>query len=114
MRRISLFFAVLAIGWVASGCGDNLKGDKQDGGTLPCPSGCAAGQRCDNGFCLCDAISCGDGCCLNNDCVLPADQSANACGKGGIECPQCQGLTPTCNLTSLTCTDECGPGIGAC
>ncbi|MDB5113893.1 MAG: hypothetical protein JWL78_963, partial [Chloroflexi bacterium] len=54
-------------------------------------STCGFGEQCLNGACsmgACGPQSCG-GCCTNNFCVVPGQQSRFACGTMGQACAQC-------------------------
>jgi hypothetical protein len=82
---------------------------------------CGAGQTCIGGVCRCVAGSlsqCG-GCCLGNTCVVPADESLAACGKGGDPCQSCddgnpctadQCLAGACSHAALSDGAICGGG----
>ena len=48
---------------------------------------CAAGQRCINGGCFCDGVSCPAGCCDGGSCIQP---SVSQCGSGGSSCFACR------------------------
>ena len=69
------------------------------------PLVCASGQRCITGSCICDATSCGSGCCAANQCV--GGTSSSQCGKGGATCMSCSS-SQVCQAQSC---QGCG-GIG--
>lgn len=77
---------------------------------------CGLGEQCVNGACaagMCGPQSCA-GCCTNNFCVVPGQQSRFACGLRGAACTQCpmgqsclNGVcgSPACDVT--TCPTGC-------
>lgn len=85
-----------------------------------CPS-CAAGQRCVNNQCLCDAQSCPSGCCTavgTSGGTCQQGSAANQCGTGGRVCVACGGTTPTCNgniclcnAATQSCVNGCCDGV---
>ncbi|MCC6808369.1 MAG: hypothetical protein IT381_13175 [Deltaproteobacteria bacterium] len=78
----------------------------------PCEGGCATGQSCVQGRCLCSPESCALGCCVSNQCIEVSDAS---CGANGSVCVACGGLTPTC--IGGVCTSACDAsacGLGCC
>ncbi len=64
---------------------------------------CSGGQRCANGACFCDQVSCPVGCCADGGCVQP---SASQCGSGGGSCFACQ--PQLANNCSSTGNCRCG------
>lgn len=64
---------------------------------------CAPGFHCNSGVCVCDALSCPDGCCSELGCQ-PA--TTGTCGVAGAPCVTCD------SLTSDTCSSagECACG----
>jgi hypothetical protein len=56
---------------------------------------CPTGTRCHAGSCICDPVSCPNGCCdyMNNICYTSNDQH---CGTGGVACVSCPGGTTCC------------------
>lgn len=58
---------------------------------------CVEGQRCQSGLCICDAGSCSEGCCLDNNCVTPPVIAA--CGQAGAACEPCdRALADSCDV----------------
>lgn len=78
-----------------------------------CKNACVAGQRCQNGQCVCDGASCANGCCQNETCHVDDDA---ACGTEGGECAVCTlpetcgggGSSGQCGCTPAT---TCPPGL---
>lgn len=104
------------------GCVDPLGNCQSGTSPVACGAGgnrcmaCGFGEQCVNGACMtgaCGPQSCA-GCCTNNFCVVPSQQSRFACGAQGQMCAQCpmgQGCqngvcgTPVCDVT--TCASGC-------
>ncbi|MEM7605888.1 MAG: hypothetical protein AAF411_11080 [Myxococcota bacterium] len=93
-------------------------------GSCACGEGapCAAGQRCSEGVCVCDATSCADGCC-DGDACLSSD--IDMCGAGGEACFACDPfLADRCTEGGCACgtgaacdpalTDRCSGGACMC
>ena len=85
-----------------------------------CKNACVAGQRCQNGQCVCDGTSCASGCCQNETCHVDDDA---ACGTNGGECAVCTlpetcgggGSSGQCGCTPTTCqTGQCGTISDGC
>lgn len=70
---------------------------------------CAAGSRCDGGYCACDEESCPGGCCDGTSCVTGHDFPA--CGAPGTSCTICDPDRGDDCGASGQC--ECGEG-GQC
>jgi hypothetical protein len=67
-----------------------------------CAASCAIGQRCVDGTCVCDAQSCPNGCCDDQQ-TCQRGTSDQACGDGGAACQAC-GPCATCDGT--TCAGQ--------
>jgi len=67
---------------------------------------CAAGSRCDGGYCACDAESCPNGCCDGNSCS--SGQDFPACGTPGSVCTICDADRSDACGAAGEC--ECGGG----
>ncbi|MBZ5637609.1 MAG: hypothetical protein LAO51_02510 [Acidobacteriia bacterium] len=89
--------ACLACGADADSCVD---------GACQCGSApaCGAGQRCSNGTCVCDSVSCPNGCCSGSVCTTP---SVSACGTGGGACVTCDAITANSCVNGVC---QCGSG----
>ncbi len=59
--------------------------------STPCTPSCSAGQKCENGTCVCDPTTC-TGCCSGTACST----SWPGCGTGGGACTACDSLTDRC------------------
>ena len=66
---------------------------------------CSVGQRCAQGACVCDALSCAQGCC---DGLICRPSSLLSCGTEGQSCVACDPLRADACLANGTCA--CGPG----
>ena len=74
-----------------------------------CDGACPTGQRCVSAQCTCDEMSCGAGCCAQNQCA--SGGADTACGVGGVMCASCSSMQ-VCSKQSCT---ECGkPGEPCC
>ena len=96
-----------ADGQVESGPHVEDAGPTEDG-AVRCPPGaccpgCADGQRCVSGQCVCDVSSC-QGCCRNNQCL--GGKATGACGERGASCETC-GADQACNSKCITVTAGC-------
>jgi hypothetical protein len=109
-------------GGTTCGCRDG-RGQCQPGNSpLACGANmamcttCGFGEQCVNGACMagaCGPQSCA-GCCTNNFCLVPSQQTRFTCGSMGQACTQCPMgqtcqngacATPVCNAT--TCPTGC-------
>lgn len=63
---------------------------------------CGPGTRCFNSQCVCDAMSCTNGCCNGTTCVSPVTLAQ--CGAGGATCIACDTMR----------SDNCGPSGCRC
>src|SRR5207245_2628228 len=73
-------------------------------GSCRCGAGpsCVAGQRCNGGRCICDGMSCPNGCCAGVTCATP---SFGSCGGNGNACASCNGtLADSCTNGVCTCS----------
>ena len=70
-------------------------------GTSPA---CGSGQRCVDGACVCDAVSCPDGCCAGDRCA--STLTVDECGTSGEACIACDALTANTCTTAGQC--RCG------
>ncbi|HET7094724.1 MAG TPA: hypothetical protein VFI22_14630, partial [Thermomicrobiales bacterium] len=79
-----------------------------------CATTCANGQRCQDGVCVCDGISCPNGCCDDQQ-TCRRGTSEQACGDGGAACQTC-GACATCDGSTCAPTDGacCDDGLGVC
>lgn len=66
---------------------------------------CKPGQRCEDGACLCDALSCPNGCCLGDTCLA---LGMDSCGVPGGLCVRCNPTTSNACRGDGTC--GCGDG----
>ncbi len=68
------------------------------------PKACASGQRCDtsNGNCICDATSCGAGCC-SATMACQAGTADTACGGSGRACTSCSSAQVCLNQACVAC-----------
>jgi len=85
-----------------------LRSDCSQDGTCVCGNGppCPLGQRCKQGQCVCDALSCPDGCCTAAGVCRKSDPAQ--CGFSGDGCRGCPAtLADTCSPTG-----SCGCGGG--
>lgn len=83
---------------VDAGCGcTNFLGCQVGDSPTACGSNaaacatCGAGQQCISGQCMagtCSPTTC-SGCCAQNFCATAENQTALACGKGGLACSTC-------------------------
>lgn len=72
---------------------------------------CAIGQRCFEGTCVCDSISCQYGCCQSNQCQ---STSVSVCGLSGAACVACDEVkNDTCYHGQCSCglNGSCEPGL---
>jgi hypothetical protein len=79
---------------------------------------CPAGLKCSNDQCVCDAVSCPDGCCAGGACHAP---TPGTCGRMGRLCVACDGqVADACVNGACACGQgpPCGAGqacvAGAC
>ena len=85
-----------------SGAHDSGARDASSG----CGTGCATGQRCVAGACVCDGTSCTAGCCSGTTCMTPP--SASFCGTGGNVCSGC----PAMKADGCSAAGQCQCGGG--
>lgn len=90
---------------------DSTQADTCTGGECRCGQspGCATGQRCLAGVCVCDAQTCPNGCC-DSAKQCQSGQAPAACGKAGGNCQTCpgpctNGLCGGCDVS--TCPAGC-------
>lgn len=91
----------------------DLSDDQCGAGGQACAP-CGGSEVCDrdSGQCAeppdCDATTCADGCCSEDDeCITPADDG-EACGSGGLQCAECDtGAGEVCDGSQ--CRTPCGP-----
>lgn len=71
---------------------------------------CGAPGLCTNGICsgggTCSPATCAAGCCSGNTCLLPDQQTPQACGLSGAACERCPTQAPSCNAGVC---QACGP-----
>jgi hypothetical protein len=91
----------------APNCAGRVCGPDGCGGAGTCgPCAVLAGRRCTaQGQCVCDAISCPDGCCDGNADCWPGDSNAH-CGPRGGTCATCTGQG-VCRNGQCVCTPDC-------
>jgi hypothetical protein len=76
---------------------------------------CANGQVCRGGTCVCDAASCGTGCCRGTQCIAPEQQTNAQCGPPGgvcIECGDALCLPSGCNCQGHLACGAAGIAAG--
>jgi len=71
---------------------------------------CSVGQRCAQGACVCDALSCAQGCC---DGLICRPSSLLSCGTEGQSCVACDPLRADACLANGTCACGSGPQCSA-
>ncbi len=77
-------------------------------GCGPLGGECAAGQRCNGGQCVCEGLTCPDGCCADGRCV---PSTFAQCGARGVVCVACNpALANGC--VSGDCRCGAGPACG--
>ncbi|MBN1655769.1 MAG: hypothetical protein JXA30_18535 [Deltaproteobacteria bacterium] len=81
-----------------------------------CGNSCASGQRCASGQCVCDSVSCPNGCCDGAEqCRTP---SANTCGLNGADCRSCASgqrcASGQCVCDSVSCPNGCCDSAEQC
>ncbi len=79
---------------------------------------CEGTKVCQSGACVappvtCTATSCAGGCCQNDTCVLPANQSDSKCGSGAAVCGAC-GSGFVCSSGACEDVNECNINNGGC
>lgn len=73
---------------------------------------CGPGRHCTGSGCVCDAVSCPNGCCDANGVCQPGT-STMACGSGGeacVPCANCSNGTCPANCNPTTCSNGCCAG----
>ena len=71
---------------------------------------CSVGQRCAQGACVCDALSCAQGCC---ESLICRPSSLFSCGTEGRSCVPCDPLRADACLPNGTCACGSGPQCSA-
>lgn len=100
-------------GGACESCDEEMADRCRDDGTCSCGGAppCRAGQRCIDAACVCDSVSCPDGCCRDSTCVSPTRES---CGALGLACFTCDALAADGCSESGACqcgdSAECAPG----
>jgi hypothetical protein len=92
----------------SDGCADLQTNDQPCGS---CDTACTAGQRCQNGQCVCDEQSCPTGCCDGTNCKRGTSDSA--CGTNGATCQTC-GAGERCDDTACVCVTGFKPCLDGC
>lgn len=98
-----------AMVFCSDGCADLQTNDQHCGS---CAKACAAGQRCENGACVCDAKSCPTGCCDGSSCKRGT--SPGACGNNGEPCHLCQSGETCPDGTCVCASAVICSGSGCC
>ena len=67
-----------------------------------CGQACGLGLHCSAGQCVCDPVSCANGCCQDNVCETYGSQTVSMCGGYGYGCQNC--------IDAASCSDDGGHG----